>query len=468
MTEPLRALLDAQRAAFARGAPDYRRRMEALAALRDGLVAHQEAIVQAVSEDFGGRAREETLACELFPLLDQIRHARGHLRKWMRRRRVGTSWFLRPSRAFYQYQPLGVVGVLGAWNYQLLLTVGPMIDALAAGNHVILKPSEITPRSADVIARLVAERFAPDYVTCVTGGPEVAGAFTALPFDHLFFTGSTRVGHLVMKAASDNLVPVTLELGGKSPAIVHADYDLARAADRIVMGKLLNAGQTCVAPDYVLLPEGREGAFEAEVRRAAARHYPTFAGNPDYTHIVSARHFERLAGLVADAEAKGARVAWLGEAAPAARDRFFPPALVFSPTDDMQAMREEIFGPVLPVKPYDELDDAVEHVNAGERPLALYVFSKDEGVADDVLRRTTSGGACVNAAAVHGALPSLPFGGIGQSGSGRHHGIEGFREFSNPRAVFVRGEGDLIEAFAPPYGPTAEAVVGAAFGQPEG
>ncbi|AHG91594.1 Aldehyde Dehydrogenase [Gemmatirosa kalamazoonensis] len=253
----LASLLDAQRRAFAAGAPDYDARIEALESLADALRAHQEELADGVSEDFGGRAREETLLLELLPLREELRNARRHLRAWMKPRAVRPTWFLLPARARVMYQPLGVVGVIGAWNYQVLLTLSPLVGALAAGNHVIVKPSEITPRTADLIARIVAERFPPERVAVVTGGPEVAAEFSALPFDHLVFTGSTRVGKLVMRAASEHLTPVTLELGGKSPAIVHADAPLERAVERILMGKLYNAGQTCVAPDYVLVPRAR-------------------------------------------------------------------------------------------------------------------------------------------------------------------------------------------------------------------
>src|SRR5512146_496649 len=252
--DDLRAVFDAQRAAFGRGAPDYARRMRALADLRDGLRAHEDELIAAIAADYGGRAAEETLLLELLPLYDEIRHARRHLRSWMKRRRVKPTWFLMPSRAFVMYQPLGVVGVIGAWNYQLLLTLSPLIDAIAAGNHVILKPSEITPRSAQLVAQLIAERFPADYVTVVTGPAHVGAAFSALPFDHLIFTGSTRLGPVVMRAASENLTPVTLELGGKSPAIVHPTFSLSLALRRILIGKLYNAGQTCVAPDYLMVP----------------------------------------------------------------------------------------------------------------------------------------------------------------------------------------------------------------------
>lgn len=438
--EELQQLFDVQRAAFARGARDYHARMDALAALRAGVLARQDELVRAVSADFGGRAREETLLLELLPFYDQIRHARRHLKGWMQRRSVRSTWFLVPSRAFYQYQPLGVIGVIGAWNYQLLLTLGPLVDAIAAGNHVMIKPSEITPRSADVIKAIVADTFAADYVSCVTGGTDIASAFASLPFDHLFFTGSTRVGKLVMRAAAANLTPVTLELGGKSPAIVHASYSLARAVERIMVSKLYNAGQTCVAPDYVLLPEGLEAEFEAEARRAVAALYPDLPRTADYTRIVSQQHYERLVALVKDAETKHGRLVRLGDALDDIqdKDRLIPPMLLFAPSSDMTVMQEEIFGPVLPIVTYRELDDAIAYVNARPRPLALYYFDDDEGRVDKVLSTTMSGGVTINDCVYHLGQHNLPFGGVGPSGMGHYHGFDGFVTFSKKRGVMVQ------------------------------
>ncbi|HXW04965.1 MAG TPA: coniferyl aldehyde dehydrogenase [Vicinamibacterales bacterium] len=449
----LEARLQAQREAFNRGAPGYARRMRALAALGDALHARQEELLGAISDDFGGRAHEETLALELFPLYDQIRHARRHLRQWMRRRRVRSTWFLQPSRAFYQYQPLGVIGVIGAWNYQLLLTLGPLVDALAAGNHAMLKPSEIAPRSADAISRVVAEAFPAEYVTCVTGGPDVASAFSGLPFDHLFFTGSTRVGQLVMRAAAASLTPVTLELGGKSPAIVHESYPLSRAVERIITAKLYNAGQTCVAPDYVLLPAGQEAAFERAARHVAAVLYPRLGDNPDYTRIVSRRHYDRLQALIADASARGARVVELtpGMEVFAPEDRVLPPILIFSPTDAMSAMQEEIFGPVLPIVGYRTLDEAIAFVNARPRPLALYYFDDDARRQDAVLAQTMSGGVTFNDCLFHLGQHNLPFGGVGPSGMGHYHGLDGFVTFSKKRGVMVQRRWAATSLFRPPW-----------------
>lgn len=379
----------------------------------------------------------------------------------MRRRRVGSSWFLLPSRAFVMYQPLGVVGVIGAWNYQLLLTLSPVVDALAAGNHVMLKPSEITPRTASVISELIAEAFPAEYVTVVTGGSEVADAFSRLPFDHIVFTGSSRVGQLVMRAASENLTPVTLELGGKSPAIIHGEFPLRTAVERIITGKLLNAGQTCVAPDYVLLPRGREEEFARLAGDAVRRLYPKLVDSPDYTRMVSQRHYERLAAAVVDAAAKGARTEVINPAGEAcsAENRVFAPTLVLGATDEMTVMREEIFGPVLPVVTYDALDDAIAFVNARPRPLALYYFDRDRRRIDTVLARTISGGVTVNDVIYHLGQHNLPFGGVGPSGMGHYHGFDGFETLSKKKGVMVQSRLSALALVRPPYGPRARMLI---------
>jgi coniferyl-aldehyde dehydrogenase len=358
-----------------------------------------------------------------------------------------------------------VVGNIVPWNFPFDLSVGPLIEMLAAGNRVIIKPSEYTPACAELLREMVRASFDRDRVDVAVGGLELARAFTHVRWDHLLYTGSPAIGREIAKAAAEQLVPVTLELGGKCPAIIADDSVDAESIKQVLATKAIKNGQMCISVDYCLVPRERLEEFAAVAADYAREQMSGYCDSESCTGIVSSRHLERIQLLLEDAHARGCDVRSLGEgAAPHPDTRQLPISLVIDPPADLALMQEEIFGPILPIKAYDTLDEAIEHVNAGERPLALYVFTKDERTADDVLRRTTSGGACVNAAAVHGALAQLPFGGIGQSGSGRHHGIEGFREFSNPRGVFVRGEGDLIEAFAPPYGPTAQAVVDAAFG----
>jgi acyl-CoA reductase-like NAD-dependent aldehyde dehydrogenase len=357
-------------------------------------------------------------------------------------------------------QPLGVVGVVVPWNYPVYLAVGPLVPALAAGNRALVKMSETVPETGKLFARLVSERFHPEVLAVVNGGPDVGRQFAALPFDHLLFTGSTEVGRHVMRSAAGNLTPVTLELGGKSPAIVGRGAPIDDAAERILYGKCLNAGQTCIAPDYVLVPEERVDAFTAAARAAVARLYPTLRDNPDYTAIVDERHRERLAGYLADARAGGARVE---EINPAAEDFAgspkMPPTLVFGAGDDSHLMREEIFGPVLPVVPYRELSEAIAHVNARPRPLALYMFDHDPAAVGRVLHETVSGGVTVNDTLLHIAQEELPFGGIGASGMGEYHGRAGFDTFSKRKAVFHPSRFSALKLFRPPYGPRLEALL---------
>jgi len=458
LTAQLKRTLELQQRAFRRGPPDYRRRVEALRALRAGLLAHKDDFAEAISEDFGGRAREETLLLECFPLLDQIKHALKHLKRWMRPQRVGTGFAFLPGRSYIVYQPLGVVGILSAWNYPLLLALSPLVDAIAAGNHVMLKPSELAPRTAELLKAFLSELFPEEYVAVVVGGVEVAEAFVSLPFDHILFTGSTRVGRLVMKAAAENLTPVTLELGGKCPTIVHPDFDLQTAVRRIWVGKLYNAGQTCIAPDYVLLHRSRLDGFVELSRQIVPRLYPRLVENPQYTRIVSRAHYERLQQLVEDAREKGARIVEINPAGePCGPDnKVFPPTVAWDVRNEMIVMQEEIFGPVLPLVPYETLEEAVEFVNARPRPLALYYFDTDSKRVDFVLKNTLSGGVTVNDVLFHIAQQNLPFGGVGPSGMGEYHGVHGFRRFSKARAVFRQSRFAFTGLIAPPYGKLTE------------
>lgn len=448
----LTEIFERQRAGFAaEPRPDLRARRQALARMAAAVRAHEGALVAAVDADFGGRPAAETRLLELLPLYDAIAHARRHLRRWMRRRRVAGSRFLWPARAFHEYQPLGVVGVIGAWNYPLLLTLGPAVDALAAGNRVLLKPSELAPRTAEALAVLVAGAFPPEQVAVVTGDATVAQAMTRLPLDHLVFTGSTRVGREVMRAAADNLTPVTLELGGKSPAILHDSADLSRAVPRLVAGKLLNAGQTCVAPDHVLVPPARMAEFEAQARRAVAAMFPNGL-NGDYARIISDHHLARLQGLVEDARAAGARVVELAPVPAGANGRIMPPTLVFDPPPGSALMQEEIFGPVLPVIPATTLDEALAFVNARPHPLALYYFDNNRARQDEVLARTMSGGVTFNDCMFHVGQLNLPFGGVGASGTGEYHGFDGFARFSKKRPVMVQPRLATSGLARPPWG----------------
>jgi len=448
---------EAQRAAFRRKMPGYRERSDALRALEQALLKHKDRLIAAISDDFGGRAAEETLALELFPTLAEIRHAIAHLKRWMAPRRIPVSWQFWPARARVLYQPLGVAGILSAWNYPLFLSLVPLANALAAGNHVMLKPSEFAPRTAELMASMATELYPPEYVTVILGEADTGREFSQLPLDHLLYTGSERVGRLVMRAASENLTPVTLELGGKSPALVHRDCPLEEAAERILAGKLYNAGQTCVAPDYVLIPADREPQFVELAKRVIRRMYPCLHANMDYTRILNVRHYERLRALVNDARIKGANVVEINPAAEQcdATNRVFPPTLLTGVNDDMAVMEEEIFGPVLPVVSYRTLEEAIEYVNVRPHPLAFYYFDHNSTRIQHVLEKTFAGGVTVNDCMFHVGQCGLPFGGVGPSGMGCYHGFDGFETFSKKKGVFLQSRWTALSLLRPPYGATA-------------
>jgi len=451
----LEALFLAQRAAFR--AEPYRSlaaRREDLSALERALQKNADALQDAVFDDFGGRSPTETRVLEFFPSLEAIRHARSKLKRWMRpERRPVSIWFL-PGRARLIKQPLGVVGVIVPWNYPVYLALGPLVSALAAGNRVLIKMSEFTPRTGEAMKRLIADAFPENQVAVVNGGPELAQALTALPLDHLLFTGSTAVGHKVMAAAAANLVPVTLELGGKSPAIIGPDFDIATAAERIMLGKCLNAGQTCIAPDYVLLPAGKEAAFIEAARRAVFAMYPRIAGNGDYTAIITQRHYQRLLGLLDEARAQGAEVVPLNPDAlpPPPEGRRIVPTLVLRAHDRMRILQEEIFGPLLPIITYEQFDQALNYVNDHPRPLALYGFDDDAERRRRILQETIAGGVTLNDVLLHIAQDDLPFGGVGPSGMGHYHGQAGFETFSKAKAVFLQSAWNSLPLLRPPYG----------------
>ncbi len=456
----MKELLARQRAAFEReGAPTLDARRATLAALETLIRTHRQEIARAISADFGNRSLDETQLLEVVPLVSWLRHTRRHLARWMRPERRHVSATFQPGRARVLYQPLGVVGVISPWNYPLYLSLGPLIDILAAGNRVMLKPSELTPGFSALLARLLVRYFPQDLVAVVTGDADVAAAFASLRFDHLLFTGSTVTGRKVAAAAAANLVPVTLELGGKSPAIVAADADFARAARSIALGKFFNAGQTCIAPDHAIVPRAMRERFVDDVVRETTALYPRIDGNPDYTAIVSDRHHARLLELLAEAEAGGARL--IRPVASQASDnaRRLAPVIVLDAPPGCRLLREEIFGPVLPVLTHDGVEDAIAQVNAGERPLALYVFTRSGATRDHVLARTISGGATVNGTLMHIAVEALPFGGVGASGQGSTQGHEGFKRFSHARAVFEVRVFNGFELFRPPYGRFARGAV---------
>jgi coniferyl-aldehyde dehydrogenase len=463
----LHETVERQRAAFlADPFPSLEERQGLLAALAGMLLGHRTQIQEALSSDFGVHPPIAADLIEVLGPAGRAAYVAGELGGWMAREpRQADPALYGSGEAFVQPQPKGVIGNIVPWNFPFDLSVGPLVEMLAAGNRVVIKPSEYTPACAQLLREMVHETFDRDRVDVLVGGLELARAFTRVRWDHLLYTGSPGIGREIAKAAAEQLVPVTLELGGKCPAILSEDSIDAESVKQVLATKAIKNGQMCISVDYCLVPRERVEQFAQLAVEHLRESMPGYCTSGSCTGIVSSRHLQRIERLLDEARARGCDVRPLEDADGVdAAARQLPISLVIDPPEDLALMQEEVFGPILPVKAYDTIDEAIDYVNAGERPLALYVFAKDRGVADELLRRTTSGGACVNSAAVHGALPSLPFGGIGQSGAGRHHGVEGFREFSNLRGVFVRGEGDLIEAFAPPYGPIAQAVVDAAFG----
>lgn len=433
--------------------PPWPARAARLRVLQSMLLEHRRAFAEAIHADFGQRPVEETDLLEVFPGLSAIRHALRHGRRWMRpQRRLAGLLFL-PARTEMRPQPLGVVGVIVPWNYPLYLAVGPLVDALVAGNRVMLKMSEATPRFSALFAGQIARHFTPEEVVVVNGDAAVAQAFSALPFDHLLFTGSTAVGRDVMRAAAANLTPVTLELGGKSPAIIGPGARFEHAVERIVFGKLVNAGQTCIAPDYVLLPRARVADFIDVAQGVMARMYPRLQTNPQYASIVSDRRYQRLAALRDSALAAGAQAHVLGDAVEDPARRLLPPLLLSGVDEHMEVMGEEIFGPLLPLLAYDTLDEAIAIVAARPHPLALYLFEQDRERIDRVLARTQAGGVSVNDTLYHIAQHGLPFGGVGASGMGGYHGEAGFRTFSHLKPVFRQARFNGAGLLNPPYGP---------------
>lgn len=454
-----RLLLNAQRSAFfVEGVATSRARQERLTRAIDLLVSHEAEFCEALAVDFGQRPAGLTRFLDIFPAVHALKFARKNVERWMRPQRCALGFpNLAPgASARILYQPLGVVGIVSPWNFPVNLTFGPLAGILAAGNRCLIKPSELVPQTSELLRGLVAKFFDPLEVAVVTGGPDVAESFSRLPFDHLLFTGSTQVGRRVMAAAAEHLVPVTLELGGKCPVIIGRTANLSRAVDRIMLGKLANAGQICLAPDYVYVPRESLDRFVAEAREWTRRAYPDITSNADYTSIVSARHLQRAEELLADARAHGAEIIGLSEPKPSRKGnaKVLAPSLILRATRDTRIMREEIFAPLLPVLPYDELDAVILDIQRGERPLALYYFGSDTAEERKILDRTLSGGVTLNDIAWHFFAEELPFGGVGASGVGAYHGEHGFRRFSHARAVFRQSRFDLagLIGLRPPYG----------------
>jgi coniferyl-aldehyde dehydrogenase len=458
--DQLTEILDRQKAAFLAELPvPMSVRKDRIKRMMKLVHDNADALVAAMSEDFGHRSAEQSKMTDIVAVLNCGRHALKHMDAWAKgeKRPVQFPLGLLGARARVEYQPLGVVGIIAPWNFPVQLCLTPAIGALAAGNRVMIKNSEYTQNTSDLLARLGPQFFDASEVAFFTGGPDVGEAFSELPFNHLLFTGATSVGHHIMRAAAKNLVPVTLELGGKSPAIMGRSADKAKAAQRVTMGKMLNAGQICIAPDYLYVPREDEAEIIENIKQSATTLYPTLLTNDDYTAVVNERHHERLSGYLDDARSKGAEVIEVnpaGEDFKSANSRKMPLHILRNVTDDMKVMQEEIFGPILPVKTYSTVDEAIDYVNGRDRPLALYYFGEDGEEAKKVTDRTVSGGVTLNDTIFHVAMEDLPFGGVGPSGMGAYHGLDGFRTFSHAKSIYSQPRIDVAKlgGFLPPYG----------------
>ena len=455
----MRAILDFQKQAQTRkGPPGAAVRRHRLTRCIELLLTHKDDFVDAIISDFGARSRDMTMLTDIAAAIGPLKQARSQLDRWMkpqRRKVTPAALGLLGSRAEVRFQPKGVVGVMTPWNFPVQLARDAIAGAFAAGNRVMLKPSEFTPATSALLAQTLDLYFDEDEIAVILGGPDVGAAFAGLPFDHLIFTGATSVGRHVMRAAAENLTPVTLELGGKSPVVIGRSADMAKTAARVMAGKAMNAGQVCLAPDYVLAPKEQIDGFVAAAKEATAKMFPTIRDNGDYTAMINQRHFDRVRGLISDAKEKGAEVV---EINPAGEDftqqehRKIPPTIVLNATEDMKVMQEEIFGPVLPVRAYDNFSETIAEINAGPRPLALYYFGEEESESEALLARTHSGGVTVNDVIFHFSMDDLPFGGVGASGMGAYHGERGFREFSHEKAIYRQTGSELIAMLRPPYG----------------
>lgn len=463
----MRDLLDAQRTAFMAELPvslDARRdRLQRAVAM---IADNAGQLCDALSEDFGHRSRDQSMITDIAASVGPLRHALKHMARWSRpaRRPVLFPLGLLGARGRIEYQPKGVVGIIAPWNFPVQLVMSPLAGVFAAGNRAMVKTSEYTPMVSALMAELAGRYFDPAELAFVAGGPEAGRAFAEMPFDHLLFTGATGIARHILHAAADNLTPVTLELGGKSPVVVGRSADIARAAERVALGKMLNAGQICLAPDYMLVPEEKEAAVVDGLVAAASRMYPTLLSNPDYTAVINDRHYQRLTGWIDDARAKGAEVIMVNPANEdfaGANARKLPLHIIRNPTDDMLVMQEEIFGPVLPVRSYARIEDAIGEVNRRDRPLALYYFGSDRTERRQMLDRTISGGVTVNDVIFHVSQEELPFGGIGPSGMGAYHGEIGFRTFSHAKAVYSQPRIDVagLAGMKPPYGKATQATI---------
>lgn len=452
-------ILEMQKVAHLReGTPSAEKRVEWIDKSIDLLVTHGAALARAMAEDFGHRSIDQSNLTDIAGTIASLKHSRAHLRKWMRpeKRSVDFPLNLLGSRARVEYQPKGVIGIISPWNFPVNLTFAPLANVFAAGNRAMIKPSEFTEATSELMKTLIADYYSEEEVAVVTGGPEIGAAFSALAFDHLIFTGATSIAHHVMRAAAENLVPLTLELGGKSPVVLGRSANLEKAASRIMAGKTMNAGQICLAPDYAFVPEEDTREFVGAAQAAIGKMFPSgLKDNDDYTSVINQRHYDRLNSYLDDAREKGAEIVEINpgnETFAQQPHHKMAPHLILNPTDDMKVMQDEIFGPILPVKSYQETSEALDYINGRPRPLGLYYFGEDAGERDQVVNGTTSGGVTVNDVVFHVAQEDLPFGGIGPSGMGSYHGRDGFMEFSHKKAIYTQTGSEMLAMMRPPYG----------------
>ena len=461
----LQAALQAQRDSYlAEGEVSAATRIDRIDRAISVLVKHAEAISEAMNSDFGCRPREVNLMTDVTGSIECLKHSKKHLKTWMKPEKRPTMFPLNllGGRSSIEYQPKGVVGVLAPWNFPLGMVFEPLANVLAAGNRAMIKPSEFTPATSALIADMVAEAFDPEELTVFAGGPEVGQAFSALPFDHMIFTGATSIARHIMAAAAKNLVPVTLELGGKSPVVLSRSANLQEAVERVMVGKMLNAGQVCIAPDYLMVPEEDLDDVVEHATAIVSQMYPSLLNNEQYTAMVNGRHYDRMHDNLKDAEQRGIKTVTINPANEDFTDnpnQKVPPTLIINPDDDAICMQDEIFGPLLPIKTYKKFEDTIGYINAHPRPLAAYYFGDDTAEEKRFLTGTTSGGVSINDVMFHMLQKDLPFGGVGPSGMGAYHGMEGFKTFSHAKGIYRQPKRipvAKLAGFMPPYGPASE------------
>lgn len=466
--EQMQATLQMQRDAYLReGIVTAETRIDRMQRAVDAMIKHQDRAVEALNSDFSCRPREITLLTDLGAGIAPMKHAIKHVRKWMKpvKRPTTFPFNLIGGRSRIEYQPLGVVGVIAPWNFPINMVFAPLAQVLAAGNRAMIKPSEFTPATSEVISDMITEAFAPEEISVFTGGAEVGQAFSSLPFDHMIFTGATSIARHILTAAAKNLVPVTLELGGKSPVVVSRSADIEKTLSRIMMGKTMNAGQICLAPDYLLVPEEKLHEVIAAAQSAVEEMFPTLLNNPQYTSVINERHFQRLNGYLAEAAERGQKIIPIN---PANEDfdnqqgtYKIPPTLIPEPAEDLKMLEEELFGPLLPIRTYKNFDETIDYINSKPRPLAAYYFGEDKTEEEALTRRTTSGGMCINDVVMHVAQEELPFGGVGPSGMGSYHGYEGFKTFSHAKSIYSQSRLDVAKlgGLKPPFGKSTESTI---------